>query len=192
MLNTARVPKEIREGIWTEAAQYATDIKNIIVLANKPTASDNQFYKTTGPSIKNMQIFGEIAVVKTSKIRKIRAKLTNCGKSCLFLGRAVNHSSDTYHFLSLETKMIIISRNVPWMNKNYSEWKGITDLNITRLSNQDDDEDKMEPTESEPGRVLQLDVNVMNAPDPVDVLTQGEIWHIQDEQIRNIPSSDQY
>lgn len=113
MLNTARVPKEIREGIWTEAAQYATDIKNIIVLANKPTASDNQFYKTTGPSIKNMQIFGEIAVVETSKIRKIRAKLTNCGKSCLFLGRAVNHSSDTYHFLSLETKMIIISRNVP-------------------------------------------------------------------------------
>lgn len=78
------------------------------------------------------------------------------------------------------------------MNKNYSEWKGITDLNITRLSNQDDDEDKMEPTESEPGRVLQLDVNVMNAPDPVDVLTQGEIRHIQDEQIRNIPSSDQY
>lgn len=134
MLNTARVPQNIREGIWAEAAQYATDIENIIVSANKPISSDNQFYKTTGSTIKSLRVFGEVAVVEDSKTRKIHGKLVNRGKPCLFLGRAPNHSSDTFRFLSLETNKVILSRNVTWLRKNYSEWKGLTDVSITRLS----------------------------------------------------------
>jgi hypothetical protein len=39
MLNAARLPKDLREGVWTEAAKYATEVENVIVTPNKPIAS---------------------------------------------------------------------------------------------------------------------------------------------------------
>jgi hypothetical protein len=39
MLNAERLPKELREGVWAEAAKYATEIENLIVSANKLIAA---------------------------------------------------------------------------------------------------------------------------------------------------------
>jgi hypothetical protein len=178
MLNTARVPKEIREGVWAEAAQYATDIENMIVTANKPVSSVTLFYKENAPTIKALRIFGEMAVIEDSATRKMRAKLANRGKPCMFLGRAVNHTEDTYRFLNLQTNKVITSRNAIWLNQTYSEWNGITDVSITRLSttnDEDDDEDEVEI--KEPGRV----------PNAINATVQQQIHRIQEEQIRAIP-----
>jgi hypothetical protein len=30
------MPKDLREGVWTEAAKYATDVENVIVMTMKP------------------------------------------------------------------------------------------------------------------------------------------------------------
>jgi hypothetical protein len=49
-----------------------------------------------------------MAIVEDNSRRKIRAKLENRGRACLFLGHAPNHADDTYHFLNLTTKNVFI------------------------------------------------------------------------------------
>jgi hypothetical protein len=44
MLNAARLPKDLREGLWAEAAKYATQVENVIVTTTKPIAAMHQFY----------------------------------------------------------------------------------------------------------------------------------------------------
>ena len=41
----------------------------------------------------------------------------------MFMGYATNHAADVYRMLDLDTKKITISRDIRWLNKNYSEWK---------------------------------------------------------------------
>jgi hypothetical protein len=36
MLNAARLPKDLREGVWAEAAKYATEVENVIVMTTAP------------------------------------------------------------------------------------------------------------------------------------------------------------
>jgi CRISPR/Cas system CSM-associated protein Csm2 small subunit len=46
MLNAARLVKFIREGVWAEAANRATDIENMLVTLNKAVAAYHRFYGT--------------------------------------------------------------------------------------------------------------------------------------------------
>ena len=63
MLNAARLPKELREGVWAEAAKYATEIENVIVTTTKPIAALHQFYGIKNPRVKVMKPFREMAIV---------------------------------------------------------------------------------------------------------------------------------
>lgn len=175
VLNGARLPKYIRDGVWAEAAHYSTDIENIIVTATKQVSADNKFYGNTNNNIGQLRIFGEIGVVHFGK--KIRAKLDDRGKPCMFLGRAPNHSSDTHRFLNLATNKIITSRNVTWLNKVYGEWKGLTASNMTCVSQYDDDdddefEDNEEKETLDQGRAMNQE-NV--GPQPVTTRLQREM-----------------
>jgi hypothetical protein len=126
MLNAARLPKYLREGVWPEAANYATEVENVIVTTTKPITALHQFYGITNPKVKVMKSFGEMAIVEDNAQRKIRAKLENRGRSCLFLGHAPNHADDTYCFMNLTTKKVLVSRDVVWLGKCYGDWRGIT------------------------------------------------------------------
>jgi len=50
---------------------------------------------------------------------------------------------------NLETKKVILSRNVLWLDKNYAEYKGITKVNKTQivqaLESDTEEEDVPEP-----------------------------------------------
>jgi hypothetical protein len=70
--------------------------------------------------MKFMRQFGEIGYVKWGT--KFKAKLKDRGIPMLYLGRAQNHSCDTYRFMNLDTKKVIHSRDATWMNKVYGEW----------------------------------------------------------------------
>jgi hypothetical protein len=63
MLNGAKVTKELREGVWAEAAKTATDIENMIVNPNKQVAAYNMFYGVKEPKLKILKPFGEMAMV---------------------------------------------------------------------------------------------------------------------------------
>ena len=61
-------------------------------------------------------ICGEMAVIAIHEGKKMRSKLDDRGKTCLFVGYADDHSRDTYRFLNIHTKRVIISRDVRWLN----------------------------------------------------------------------------
>ncbi len=42
----------------------------------------------------------------------------------MYLGRAKDHAADTHRFLNIDTKLVIISRDVIWLNQVYGEYTG--------------------------------------------------------------------
>ena len=66
--------------------------------------------------MKHLRTFGEMAVVAIHEGTKMRSKLDNRGKTCMFVGYADDHSGDVYRFLIIHTKRIIMSRDARWLN----------------------------------------------------------------------------
>jgi hypothetical protein len=120
-LNAAKLPDDLRKVLWGEAVIYCTDVHNILLSRSYDKPAYTAFYKENFPQMKFMRQFGEIGYVKWGN--GIKAKLKDRGIPMLYLGRAQNHSCDTYRFMNLETKHIIHSRDATWMNKVYGEWK---------------------------------------------------------------------
>jgi hypothetical protein len=60
----------------------------------------------------------------------------------MFLGHAPSHAKDTYRFLNLETKKVIVSWDVILLGKCYGDWKGITKNNITSIDDDDDSDEE--------------------------------------------------
>jgi hypothetical protein len=84
MLNAAKLLKDIRQGVWAECAKMASDIEDMVVIPNTPIAAFNQFYGVKEPKLTIMKPFGEMAVVENHDRWKIRSKLENRGKPCMF------------------------------------------------------------------------------------------------------------
>ena len=66
--------------------------------------------------MKYLRPFGEMAVVAIHEGKKMRSKLDNRGKTCMFVGYAEDHAGDVYRFLNIHAKRIIMSRDVRWLN----------------------------------------------------------------------------
>ena len=66
--------------------------------------------------MKYMRTFGEMAVIAIHEGKKMRSKLDDRGKTCMFVGYADDHSGDVYRFLDIHTKRIIMSRDDRWLN----------------------------------------------------------------------------
>ena len=69
---------------------------------------------------KDLMTFGEMEVVRS--IAKVKSKLDDWGKTCMFLGYAQNHNGGTYCMLNIQTKRISLSSDVIWLNKTYIEY----------------------------------------------------------------------
>jgi hypothetical protein len=69
-----------------------------------------------------MRQFGEMAVIKTSK--KIKGKPEDRGQPRVCLGRARDHGGDTCSFLNFATKMVLVSRDVTWLDQVHGEFNG--------------------------------------------------------------------
>jgi hypothetical protein len=67
-----------------------------------------------------LRSFGEISVNTTKA--NIQSKLKNGGTPCMFVGYSVHHANDVYRMLNLDTKRIIQSLDITWMNELYHNW----------------------------------------------------------------------
>jgi hypothetical protein len=85
MLNAANLPTDLRSGVWAEAAKTACVIENSLVSATKTVPSYKKFYQKEVLSIKTLHPFGELAVVEINSNRKVRKKLENRGRICMYL-----------------------------------------------------------------------------------------------------------
>jgi hypothetical protein len=66
-------------------------------------------------------MFGKVGVIMTKE--KIQAKLSNRVIIYLFVGCTENHSKYVYRMINLNTKSIIKSHDIIWLNKTEKEWK---------------------------------------------------------------------
>jgi hypothetical protein len=147
MLNAANLPQEIRNGIWAEAAHTASDLENALVSSRQNTPAYQLLTKKEFPIVSGLHPFGELAVIATSASRKIRGKLDDRGRICIYLGRSLNHSVEIGRFLNLTSNHVILSRDITWLVKTYGEWKGIQGyiLSFTDTSIDSDSDHDPEP-----------------------------------------------
>ena len=54
--------------------------------------------------MKHLRSVGEMAVVAIHEGKKMRSKLDNRWKTCMFVGYADDHSGDVHRFLNIKTK----------------------------------------------------------------------------------------
>ena len=72
---------------------------------------------------RSLRTFGEMAVIAIHEGKKMRSKLDDRGKTCMFVGYADDHTKDVYRFLNIHTRRIILSRDVRWLNIIWKQYK---------------------------------------------------------------------
>ena len=123
MLIQAGIDSKGKGEFWCEVISSATKLDNIMVRPDRTKPPYTLFYNKDAKYMKYMRTFGEMAVVAIHEGKKMRSKLDNRGKTCMFVGCAEDHAGDVYRFLNIHTKRIIMSRDVRCLNiiwKHYS------------------------------------------------------------------------
>ena len=121
-MKSAKLSKKLKDKMWGEAIMTAIDVENLLVSSNHEDPLYREFFKQDMPNVDQLRQFGEMTVIKTTK--QIKGKLEDRGIPAMYLGRARDHAGDTFRFLNLETELVLISRDVIWLNKVYGDYKG--------------------------------------------------------------------
>ena len=64
-----------------------------------------------------------MAVIAISDGKKMRSKLDMRGKTGIFVGYADDHAGNIYRFINIQTKKIILSIGIQWLNSFLKEYK---------------------------------------------------------------------
>ena len=70
------------------------------------------FYSDEQKKMKFLRSFGEMAVIAISDGKKMRSKLDTRGRTGIFVGYADDHAGNVYRFINIQTKQIILSRDI--------------------------------------------------------------------------------
>ena len=118
MLIGSKIEQPLRDSLWSEAANTATDLDSNLVKTSTGISAFQQFF---GKGIKTpvdfTKKFGERCVVTDRT--KLKAKLGERGKECRWVGYAKDHSVGTYRFYNSKTGKIIMSRDVAHTVKTF-------------------------------------------------------------------------
>ena len=120
MMNAARLTGALRTGLWAECARTATNLDNIDCDNQEKVPRYKRFMKEDYKGFQHIQKFGEVGIM--TKREKLKAKIKNRGIPCLYLGHADGHGSDVARLLKLETKKVVRSRDLRWLNKTLAEY----------------------------------------------------------------------
>jgi hypothetical protein len=115
MLYASAIPSEYRDGLWTECASTATYLDTILWKKTQNGSSHKMFFGYEPKFSTNLRVFGEIGIVTDRS--KIKNKLQDRGIKCYFVGYALQHAGDVYRMFNLDTKKIMMSRDIIWLNK---------------------------------------------------------------------------
>jgi len=125
LLNTAKLPQWLQNGLWPKAFLHSIFLENVIVPTNKAASAYKLFHGEDCEGLNHLHIFGEVAVVKGSN--KIQSKLKNKGLPLLYCGIARDHAAACFTFLNPKTKKYVESRDVNlWLNQTYGEYEGLS------------------------------------------------------------------
>ena len=135
MMNHARFSKKAREDLWAECGATATKLENLLLDSNEGNSPYELFYGKKSPGYaRNLRVFGEMGVITTHTNKKIRGKLEDRGKTCVFVGYAENHAGDVYRMFNTKTRKVSMSRDITWLGKVYGDYFKLKDGKRTIVS----------------------------------------------------------
>ena len=105
---------------WCEVISTATKLDNIMVRKERTKPPHTLFYNEGARYMKYLRSFREMAVIAISDGKKMRFKLDTRDRTGISVGYADDHAGNVYRFINIQTKKIILSRDVQWLN---SFWK---------------------------------------------------------------------
>jgi len=115
MMKDANLSMDAKRRLWGEAAMMANVMENITL---NPNQSETPFEIFTGRKSKlygRLIEFGRIGYVKSlGKPKNWEPKAMKCA----MVGYALDHTEDTYRLYNLETKRVVLSRDVRWAEWN--------------------------------------------------------------------------
>ena len=123
MLIQAGLEPKYKEEFWCEVISIATKLDNVMVRPERTKPPHTLFYGEDAKYARSLRTFGEMAVVAIHEGKKMRSKLDNRGKTCMFVGYADDHTKDVYRFLNIHTKRIILSRDMQWLKIIWKRYK---------------------------------------------------------------------
>ena len=154
MLTAGFSQQDIRK-FWCEVISTATKLDNIMVRQERTKPPFTLFYDDEPKYMKFLRSFGEMAVIAISDGKKMRSKLDNRGRTGIFVGYADDHAGNMYRFINIQTKQIILSRDIQWLNSFWKEYKKRRDdskkLVDESYSHEEDDQTQDESETEEHG-----------------------------------------
>ena len=123
MLIQGGIESKYKEEFRCEVISTATKLDNIMVRPGRTKRPRTLFYGKDEKYTRSLKTFREMAVIAIHEGKKMRSKLDDRGKTCMFVGYADDHSKDVSRFLNIHTRRIIISRDVRWLNIIWKQYK---------------------------------------------------------------------
>ena len=123
MLIQAGIESKYKGEFWCEVISTATKLDNIMVRPERTKPPHTLFFGEDAKYTRSLRTFGEMAVIAIHEGKKMRSKLDDRGKTCMFVGYADDHTKDVYRFLNIHTRRIILSRDVRWLNIIWKQYK---------------------------------------------------------------------
>jgi hypothetical protein len=120
LLNCAELKDTLRSGVWAECARTVTFLSIITTAKNKEVCPHQLMFGSIPKLPESLRSFGEIGVVSTKN--DIQGKLPNRGTFCMVVGYSIDHANVVYRMLNLETKHIINSSDIKWIQMNHKDW----------------------------------------------------------------------
>src|SRR5210317_1107884 len=151
MLLASGLEKPLRQCLWAECANTATQLANHIIPPKGNTSPFHQFFgKGVKSFIDSTKTFGEMCIVANRQ--QIKAKFDDRGKPCIWLGYAENHAAGTYRVLKTLTEKVNLTRDVTFLRKSYGNWVDDQEKlsSIPNSNDQSDDEDEDEDEDELP------------------------------------------
>jgi hypothetical protein len=171
MLNNAGVKDQLRSGVLAECAMTVTFLSNVTSIKNKEVCPYELLFGCKPKLPTSLRSFGEIVVITTKT--NIQSKLKNRQTPCMFVGYSVHHANDVYRMLNLDTKMIIQSRDIIWLNEAYHDW---IDREVSQKKEIDDeDDDVIENSKIQEGNIFQ---NKLSSVQNHDDLKKKKIYRV--------------
>ena len=147
-MNEAKFPESLRQDLWTECANTATDVDNIIV--SDKISPYQAFHGSPSKIIKKLRVFGEMGVIKNHSV-KFQSKLKDKGAIVMFVGYADSHSADVYRFLKMGTVGLNtkLSENYKKNQEKYREnkknsWKNKSKIHIHQIESNESNKREMQ------------------------------------------------
>ena len=156
MMIQAGVSQQDKRKFWCEVTSTATKLDNIMVRKERTKPSHTLFYNEGARYVEYLRTFGEMAVIAISDGKKMRSKLDTRGRTGKFVGYADDHAGNIDRFINVQTKKIILSRDVQWLNSFWIQYKTRNNDSrnlVEEFFPNDEDDQNLEESDTEENKI---------------------------------------